>query len=145
MNKCILTGRLTKTPELKTTANGKNKCEFILAVNRPVVRDGQREADFLSCEAWGKTAENLVNYQKKGSLIAVIGSVRKMQYEKEDGSRAYYDFVLANEIEFLQGKVTAVDEVEEITITASKENVNPFEVYEEFEASISIDENDLPF
>lgn len=140
MNKCILTGRLTKDPQLKTTANGKNKCEFIIAVNRPVVRDGQREADFLSCEAWGKTAENLVNYQKKGSLIAVIGSVRKMQYDKEDGTRAYYDFVLANEIEFLQGKVTAVEEeqIQEITKAAEERNV-----FEEF--GLSIDEDDIPF
>lgn len=138
MNKCILTGRLTKDPELKTR-NDKSKCEFILAVNRPVVRDGQREADFLSCEAWGKTAENLVKYQKKGSLIAVIGSVRKMQYDKEDGTRAYYDFVLANEIEFLGGKVTAVDNevMEEITEAA------PSDPFAEF--GLSIDENDIPF
>ncbi len=139
MNKCILTGRLTKNPELKTTANGKNKCEFILAVNRPVVRDGQRECDFLTCEAWGKTAENLVKYQTKGSLIAVIGSVRKLEYTKEDGSRGYYDFVLANEIEFLGGKVTAVDNevIEEITEAASSD---PFA-----EFGLSIDEDNLPF
>lgn len=138
MNKCILTGRLTKNPELKTK-NDKSKCEFILAVNRPVVRDGNREADFLTCEAWGKTAENLVKYQKKGSLIAVIGSVRKLEYTREDGSRAYYDFVLANEIEFLQGKTIAVEEeqIQEITEAA------PSDPFAEF--GLSIDEDDIPF
>lgn len=137
MNKCILTGRLTKDPELKTTPNGKNKSEFILAVNRPVIRDGQREADFLNCEAWGKTAENLVKYQKKGSLIAVIGSVRKIEYTKEDGSRGYYDFVLANEVEFLGGKVTAVDEVAETAAVAPSDPFTDF--------GLSIDEDDIPF
>lgn len=133
MNKCILTGRLVKNPELKTI-NEKSKCEFVIAVNRPVIRDGQREADFLACEAWGKTAENLVKYQTKGSLIAVIGSVRKITYEREDGTRAYYDFILANEIEYLSGVNKEIDKQE------IKEQVDAFE-----EFGASIDEESLPF
>lgn len=76
MNKVILTGRLTRDPELRYTANNKAVCDFTIATNRPVVRDGERVADFINCRVWGKTAENLTKYQNKGNLIAVIGRMQ---------------------------------------------------------------------
>ena len=59
MNKVLLTGRLTRDPELRYTPNGKAVCNFTIATNRPVVRDGEKIADFINCIVWGKTAENL--------------------------------------------------------------------------------------
>ena len=67
MNKCIITGRITKDPELRTTKSGTNLCEFTLATNRPVIRDGERAADFINCIVWNQQAETLCKYQKKGN------------------------------------------------------------------------------
>ena len=72
MNKCILTGRITKDPVLEHTKNGTPICQFNIATNRPVIRDGKREVDFITCIIWNKSAENLVKYQRKGNLIAVL-------------------------------------------------------------------------
>ena len=132
MNKCILTGRITKDLELRNTPNNKSVCNFTIAVNERATED----VDFIDCEVWGKTAENLVNYQSKGSLIAVIGRLKKKDYEK-DGIKKYKSYVVAEEIEYLGAKKQENASKEETTI-----EVNP---YADFGASISIDEEDIPF
>ena len=53
----MLTGRVTKDIELKVTPTGKSVCSFSLAVNRKFVQDGERQADFINCQLWGKSAE----------------------------------------------------------------------------------------
>jgi single-strand DNA-binding protein len=132
MNKCILTGRITKDLELRHTTGERVVCNFTIAVNERASED----VDFIDCEVWGKTAENLVNYQSKGSLIAVIGRLKKKDYEK-DGIKKYKSYVIAEEIEFLGAKKQENASKEETTI-----EVNP---YADFGASISIDEEDIPF
>ena len=61
----MLTGRVTKDIELKVTPTGKSVCSFSLAVNRKFVQDGERQADFINCQLWGKSAETLENTAKK--------------------------------------------------------------------------------
>ena len=104
MNKVILIGRLTRNPELRYTANNKAVCDFTIATNRPVVRDGERVADFINCRVWGKTAENLVKYQTKGNLIAVIGRMQVDNYTDKDGNNRYNTYLLVEELEYLQSK-----------------------------------------
>ena len=104
MNKVILIGRLTRHPELRYTANNKAVCDFTIATNRPVVRDGERVADFINCRVWGKTAENLVKYQTKGNLIAVIGRMQVDNYTDKDGNNRYNTYLLVEELEYLQSK-----------------------------------------
>ena len=104
MNKVILVGRLTRDPELRYTANNKAVCDFTIATNRPVVRDGERVADFINCRVWGKTAENLVKYQTKGNLIAVIGRMQVDNYTDKDGNNRYNTYLLVEELEYLQSK-----------------------------------------
>lgn len=82
MNKIWLIGRIANDLELVTTNSGKTLCEFTLAVKKPVQKD---ETDFFRCIVWGKSAENLVNYQSKGQLIAVTGAVHIEKYEDNDG------------------------------------------------------------
>ena len=142
MNKAIITGRLTKKPELRQTGSNVSVSEFTIATNRPVNRDGERVADFITCVAWRKLAENLCNYQSKGSLIAVTGSIRVDAFDKTDGSRGYKTYVLADEIEFLETKKTAVDEKTEEEITKAVEESDP---YADFGQQMQIDESDLPF
>ncbi len=103
MNHVALIGRLTADPELKRTTNGNSACNFTLAVNRYKKTEGQPDADFIRCKAFGKTAENLCRYQHKGSLIAVSGSIQTGSYEK-DGQRHYTTDILVGSVEFLEKK-----------------------------------------
>ena len=74
MNKIILIGRLVKDPELKYTPSGTAVVTFTLAVNRRFTnQNGEREADFINCQAWQKTAEFVANYFKKGQQMALEG------------------------------------------------------------------------
>ena len=99
MNNVVLTGRITKDLVLKKSGEYK-LCDFTIATNRPVNRDGERVADFINCIVWNKQAENLVKYQRKGNMIAVFGEIRTDAYEIE-GKKKYKTYVLVNNIEFL--------------------------------------------
>ena len=61
MNKTLLTGRLTKDPVLEKTKNNISKCQFSIAVNRPIVRDGKKETDFITCIVWNKQKLTLLH------------------------------------------------------------------------------------
>ena len=104
MNKTILIGNIAKDLELKYSASGVAMCKFTLAVNRPVKKEGQPECDFIQILCFNKVAENLVNYQGKGSKIAVEGSISTGSYEGQDGKRVYTFEVVAQNIQFLSTK-----------------------------------------
>lgn len=107
INRTILVGRLTKDPELKYTPNGVPMTRFTVAVNRSFTnQNGEREADFISCLAWRKQAENLANYMKKGSLIGVDGRIQTGSFEGQDGKRVFTTDVIADNIQFLEGKTS---------------------------------------
>ncbi len=100
MNSVQLVGRLTRDPELKTTANGVSVCSFTLAVNRRFKNaDGEYDADFINCIAWRQNADNLCKYRVKGDTVGVVGSIQTRNYEK-DGHMVYITEILANEIHF---------------------------------------------
>lgn len=100
VNKIMLTGNLTKDVELNTTTNGKVVGKFGLAVKR---KYGEDKVDFINIVVWEKLAENVSNYCKKGSKVAVVGELQSRDYEVEGKKRYTYE-VLANEIEFLSTK-----------------------------------------
>ncbi|KYD21027.1 single-stranded DNA-binding protein [Geobacillus stearothermophilus] len=101
INRATIVGRLTADVDLKYTANGNAVASFTLAVQRPFVnQQNEREVDFIQCVAWRKTAENLANYTKKGSLIAVDGRIQTRNYEKE-GRRVYVTEVVADSVQFI--------------------------------------------
>ena len=109
MNTVDLVGRLTKDPELKYTASGVAMARFTIAVNRQFKKEGQQDADFINCVAWRKTAENLANFQKKGNLIGIIGSIQSGSYEGKDGKRVYTIEVLAENIQFYDKKEQGIN------------------------------------
>ena len=77
INNVVLVGRLTKDADLKYTQNGTAAATFTLAVNRNFTsQNGEREADFINCVIWRKSAENLANWGKKGALIGVTGRIQ---------------------------------------------------------------------
>ncbi len=78
-------GRLVVDPELRT-AGSSNLCRFRIAVDRSFVgQDGQRQTDFIGCQAWGRTADFISKYFRKGQMIAVEGSLRQDNYTTPDG------------------------------------------------------------
>lgn len=103
INRVIITGRLTKDPELKYTQSGVAVCRFTVAVNRAYKQEGGQDADFINCIAWRKQAENVANYLKKGSLCGVDGRIQTGSYEK-DGQRIYTTEVIADSVQFLEPK-----------------------------------------
>ena len=99
MNKVILIGRLTKDPDLRYTPNGVAVCNFTVACDKRD-KDGNKDADFIDCVVWNKSAENLAQYMSKGRQIAVEGRVDVSSYEK-DGQRRWKTKIVCNNIEFL--------------------------------------------
>ncbi|MGE7114751.1 single-stranded DNA-binding protein [Lysinibacillus sp. NPDC047702] len=102
INRVVLVGRLTADPELRYTPNGIASCKFRVAVNRPFKNEGEQQADFISCIAWRKQAENLANFMKKGNLIGLEGRIQTGNYEGQDGKRVYTTDVVADSIQFLE-------------------------------------------
>ncbi len=104
MNQVVLIGRLTKDPEIRVTGSGQKKCTFDLAVNRPKDKNGNQQADFIRCIAWGATAENLAKYQAKGSQIAVAGRIQTGSYENSQGQKVYTTDVYVQQLQYLEHK-----------------------------------------
>ena len=105
MNKVILIGNLTRDPELSQTNSGLSVCRISIAVSRRYAnQDGSRETDFFNVTAWRTIAENCAKYLKKGSKIAVVGSIQNRSYEAQDGTKKFTTDIMADEIEFLTTK-----------------------------------------
>ena len=103
MNKIVLTGRLTKNPEVRYTANQKMVCSFTLAVDRPFVNQkGLRETDFIPIVLWGKTAELVGNSCAKGHRLCVEGHIQIRTYENKDKKTVWITEVIGERIEFLE-------------------------------------------
>lgn len=126
----MLTGRVTKDIELKVTPTGKSVCSFSLAVNRKFVQDGERQADFINCQLWGKSAETLEKYGKKGILIGVEGRLQTRNYINQQGQTVYVTEVVAESFSFLEKKQSN-----------DQQQFNDFENYGGFE----VNDDDLPF
>ena len=110
INRVVLVGRLTKDPELKYTQTGIAVTRFTLAVNRAFQNaQGEKEADFVSCVAWRKQAENVANFLRKGSLVGVDGRIQTGSYEGQDGKRVYTTEVVADSTQFLEPRNANTD------------------------------------
>lgn len=105
LNKTVLMGRLTATPELKQTQGGTSVCSFSLAVTRSYARAGEQpETDFIDIVAWGKTAEFVCKYFGKGQLIALSGRIQtRMWTDRNDNKRKAVE-VVAEEVFFAEPK-----------------------------------------
>lgn len=104
INNVVLVGRITKELDLKYTPAGKAVARFNLAVNRDFKdTNGDSQADFPSCQVWGKTAEVMADNLRKGSLIDITGRIQTGSYEK-DGQRIYTTDVIVEKFHFLEAK-----------------------------------------
>lgn len=106
MNKWIGIGRLTKEAEIRATNDGTAIARFNLAVDRRYKKDGDQTADFISCIAFGKTAEFIERYTNKGTKLAIEGRIQTGSYEK-DGHKIYTTDIIVESVEFAESKRTA--------------------------------------
>lgn len=96
-NKVVLMGNLTRDPELRTTPNGQNVAGFSLAVNRTwknASGEQQEAVDYIDCNIWGKPAEIITQYMKKGSGILVSGRLQQRSWEQEGQKRSKVEVVV---------------------------------------------------
>lgn len=103
MNKVVLIGRLTKDPEIKNTSSQIQFCNFTIAVDRRFKdQSGQRQTDFINCVAWRQTASFICSYFRKGTKIAIVGSIQSRSFDDNNGQRRYVTEVVADEAEFVE-------------------------------------------
>jgi len=146
INVVVLMGRLTADPELKQTANGASVTSFSIAVDRNFAnkQTGERQADFINIVAWRQTAEFICKYFRKGSMIAIEGSLQSRSYEDKEGRKRTAYEVVASNVSFTGSKAES----------GTRDSAVPFEVPAtafssgsngDFEVVSDQDDDDLPF
>lgn len=144
MNSVNLVGRLVRDPELRYSQSGTAVLKFTVAVDRKLSKDKKEEAqannqptaDFISCIAFGKTAETTASYHSKGSQIAVEGRIQTGSYEK-DGRTIYTTDVLVNSITFIGSKNNSNG--------GNQQNTNNNQDDYNDEGFYPVDNDDIPF
>lgn len=109
MNKAILMGRLTRNPDIRYTQGEKPVCiaRYTLAVDRRFKRDGEQEADFISCVAFGRQAEFAEKYLQKGTKVVISGRIQTGSYTNREGARVYTTDIVVEEQDFAESKASA--------------------------------------
>ena len=146
MNTISITGRITKDPELRSTSSGKDVTSFVVAVDRPGVRD---TTDFIPCVAWEQSARYLTTYGGKGRMVAVTGKLTQREWEDKTGQRRTTYEVLCDRVELIDSKprqtadVSVSDEELERYDPRNRKKAKPTFSEADFEALTS--DEDLPF
>lgn len=106
MNKVILLGNLTRDPEIRYSQGEKQiaVARFSLAVNRRFANDGETNADFFNCTAFGKTAEFVEKYFRQGSRMSLVGRIENNNYTNKNGEKVYSVQIMVEEVEFAERK-----------------------------------------
>lgn len=105
MNSTIICGRLTRDPEIRYgQEKGTAVARFTVAVGRPFMRDGKRESDFFNCVSFGKNADFVEKYIKKGARVVVRGHMEQDNYTNKDGEKVYDWKLVCDEIDFGESK-----------------------------------------
>ena len=142
-SKAIITGNLTRDPELRTTPNGSSVCSFSVAVNH-VFRDSsgnqQEDVSFIDCSAWGKLGEMINQYAKKGTGVLVSGRLDQRSWEdKNTGQKRSRVEVVVEDFNFLTGMERG-DNAGKGADAAAEPEVVPDDIPEE-----PIDLSEIPF
>lgn len=151
INRVVLTGRLTRDLELKTTQSGLSVASFTIAVNRQFKNsNGNREADFINCVIWKKSAENLCKYTHKGSLIGIDGRLQTRSYDNNNGQKVFVTEVVVDSFSLLESKNenqtnNAGNTSNGYSISNSANTAAEPDPFAGSGDSISISDDDLPF
>lgn len=109
MNKTIISGRLVRDPELRTTTSGTEVCNFTVAVDRRIKKGDEKQADFIDCTAWGKSGVFVSTYFHKGDGIEVEGRMESRKYADRDGNNRTAWGVTCDNVQFPVGKASKHD------------------------------------
>lgn len=105
LNKAILMGRLTRDPEKRYTQNNQSVANFTLAIDRSRTGpNGERQADFIDCTAWGRQADFVCQWFTKGMLAIVVGRIQSSTYEDKNGNKRTKITVNCDEVQFGETK-----------------------------------------
>jgi len=127
MNKAFLIGNLTRDPEVTTTNTGIPVCRMSIAVGRGYKNnEGEREVDYFNIVVWRALGENCGKYLRKGSKVAVCGSIQNRSFEGQDGTKRYYTEIVAEDIEFLTPK-NGEDDSTGRTMRTEESSLQPIE------------------
>lgn len=134
MNKTLLIGRTTKDPDIRYTQSEQPMtiARFNLAVDRIYKKEGEQSADFISCVAFGKTAEFIEKYVHKGTKLVLEGRIQTGSYTNNDGNKVYTTDVVVEQVEFAGSKTDSK--------SAAKESNDDF-----MNVADELDEDGLPF
>ena len=143
----ILVGRLTKDPELRSTASGIPVCSFTVACDRRFVKQGEeRKADFINCIAWQKSAESIAQYFSKGHRIALEGSIQTRSWTDNEGKARYSTEVVVDQWEFAQSKSEGGAVGQAVPGAAHFPNSTPTEPLDgDLDGFMPVEDDDLPF
>ena len=155
MNNVVLVGRLTRDPELRTTPSGMAVTRFTIAVSQNFTnKNGERGADFINCSAWGRQADNISKYCRKGSLVSAEGRIRTSSYDAQDGTKRYTTEVVCETVNFLSTRSGNIDTSsrDEFIPDANEMAAMPMETadltedpFKSFGEEITLSSDDLPF
>lgn len=153
MNKVLLVGRLTRDPELRTTPGGMAVTRFTIAVSQNYTnRNGERGADFINCSAWGRQADNISKYCRKGTMVSAEGRIRTSSYDAQDGTKRYTTEVVCDTVNFLSTKSSGGESIQTDNYVPQNNVDIPMETvdlaedpFKSFGEEITLSSDDLPF
>ena len=142
-----MVGRLTKDPELRSTASGIPVCNFTVACDRRYVKQGEeRQADFINCIVWQKSAESISKYFAKGHRIALEGSIQTRSWTDNEGKTRYSTEVVVDQWEFAQSKSEGGAVGQAVPAAAHFPNSTPTEPLDgDLDGFMPIEDDELPF
>lgn len=152
INNVTLQGKLGKDIDLKYTQSGKAVGTTSIAVDRDFKNaNGEKETDWVNLVFWGKTAETVANYFRKGDEILVVGRIQTRSYEDNSGSRKYVTEVVADKFSFTTGRKSQNTQDGGVSNSQTTNNANVQQNRNNFQSdpfsnsSTDIDSQDLPF
>jgi len=141
LNRIVLTGRLTRDPELRRTTSDVAVASFTLAVDDNMKGpNGEKTTTYIGVTVWDKQADTVEKFLRKGSLVGVDGRIHQRTFERKDGSKASVIEVIANHVEFLEPKGTREIPNEEIVFDEEHEQEESKNL-----DKIDVADEDLPF
>jgi len=145
MNRVLLTGRLTRDPEMRSLANSKVVTQFSLATNE--YRGGQEKAEFHTVVTWDRLAEICAQYLGKGQLVAIEGRLQTRQWEDDRKLRHWKTEIVASSVEMLSGRkkkdYAAESAAEALATQAAQLGVEPHELVADDDDDDELDDEDL--
>lgn len=136
-NNFIFIGRISKDLELRYTKDNKAVCEVNIAI-----QNGKDDTTFVPITTFGKTAENICEYARKGDLIGLQGILKNHNWEDQNGNKHYDYTFMANKMSFLQSKSNNQQEPKQ---TENVKKSTDEQIYADFGDSIEISDDDIAF